>query len=82
MIFREDDLVVVKALPGLLWRVFELTQINTVTLRLWYQPAGYEPPSDQVLLFKVLKSGELADQDDLCSPDQTLLDANAKAALG
>jgi len=57
--WKEGDYVEHVDLPDLIWQVFEVTQIKTVTLNLYYEPEGYEPPLNFKFLFEILKSGEL-----------------------
>ena len=73
MIYVEGDLVEVKLLPGLIWQVFEKTQINTVTLNLWYEPAGWELPPGQYSLFEDVKAGEVMDQVELGPPNEMMV---------
>lgn len=67
--YREGDYVEVDGIPSVIWEIFEVTQINTVTLNLWYEPPNYEPPPGKRFLFEVLKSGDLVDQDALREPN-------------
>lgn len=69
MIVEEGDYVEVEGLPGVIWRVFEKTQIETYTLNLWYEPDGWEPPPGKRFLFEVLKSGDFVDHKELRPPN-------------
>ena len=80
--YREGDYVEVAGLPGLIWQVFEVTQIKTVTLNLWYEPPGWEPPSGNRFLFEVLKSGDLVDQSELQEPNAMEVLAVTRAREG
>lgn len=82
MSFNERDFVEHIKLPGVIWQVFEKTQIDTVTLNLWYEPEGYKPPSGLILLFEVLKSGEIIDQLELQQPNEMLVLAIARERKG
>jgi len=61
--FTEDDLVAHRDFPGVVWKVFEVTQIGTVTLLLHSQPEDFVPTNR--FDFEVVKSGELVDPDKL-----------------
>ena len=67
--WKEGDYVEHVDLPDLIWQVFEVTQIATVTLNLWHKPESYEPPRNFKLLFEVLKSGELVEPQYLRAPN-------------
>ena len=69
MTFREEDYVEVRELPGLIWQVFEKSQVNTYTLNLWYEPEGWIPPAGKRFLYEVLKSGDLVDEIELIEPN-------------
>jgi hypothetical protein len=80
--FNERDFVEHIKLPGVIWQIFEKTQIDTVTLNLWYAPEGYEPPSGLKFLFEVLKSGEVTDQLELCPTNEMLVLAITRDRTG
>lgn len=82
MTFSEGDYVEVEGLPGVIWQIFEVTQIETVTLNLWYEPDGWEPPPGKRFLFEVLKSGDLVDQNELLSPNAMEVLAITRARQG
>jgi hypothetical protein len=69
MQWEEGAYVEHKNLPDVIWEVFEVTQIGTVTLELWHEPQDYEAPEHFTFLFEVLKSGELVEPHYLRAPN-------------
>ena len=68
MRWTEGDYVEHYDFPGPIWRVFEVTQIGTVTLNLIHVPEEFT--TENRFLFEVLKSGDFVDPDQVCRADQ------------